>query len=395
MRRLAWYQLGSLLLLASLLMLLGALCSRRLLQREAGEGSALLLGSLLAQEARHKARRANRTKVNFPVIRNYSGADTYFERLARGVSAQGIETDLRFYPHILEFLPYTVLRHLLPARREDGIVHTKAEYGWLFAAPCSPLVVTLAHSVFATPYEAFKKSLQRLYHNQKLRPNIRRSFDLADRIVTVSRFSAGCIFDDCGRRDVRVIYNGVDENFFRPGLESAPPSHGPVRLLYTGNCTVRKGFDLLGPIMDCLGRGFQLEYTSGLRSFTKGSSNAAMRPLGRLSEVDLLAAYQRCDIFLFPSRLEGFGYPVAEAMACGKPVVCTNCSSLPELIDDSQGGYLCPANNVDAFADRIRRLGCDPDLRHRMGAYNRTKVEKQFSLARCLKEYVALYEELL
>ena len=107
-----------------------------------------------------------------------------------------------------------------------------------------------------------------------------------------------------------------------------------------------------------------------------------------------MQAYQRSDIFLFPSRLEGFGYPVAEAMACGKPVVCTNYSSLPELVEDGRGGTLCPRDDVDAFAEGIRRLARDPDLRAQMGAYNRAKVEEQFTLSRCVQRYVKLYEEL-
>jgi glycosyltransferase involved in cell wall biosynthesis len=91
-------------------------------------------------------------------------------------------------------------------------------------------------------------------------------------------------------------------------------------------------------------------------------------------------AYQRSDILIFPSRLEGFGYPVAEAMACGKPVVCTNYASLPELVEEGQGGYLCPVDDVEAFAERIRHLGKEADLRRRMGRYNRARVERGFSL---------------
>jgi glycosyltransferase involved in cell wall biosynthesis len=168
-----------------------------------------------------------------------------------------------------------------------------------------------------------------------------------------------------------------------------------VRLLFVGNCTRRKGFDLLPLILNQLGSGFALEYTSGLRATAGSPPHPAMRPLGRLSAGELRAAYQRCDVLLFPSRLEGFGRPVAEAMACGKPVVCTNYASLPELVDDELGGYLCPRDDVEGFTDRIRRLAADPDLRARMGLYNRAKIERQFSLTRWALDYLALYRELL
>lgn len=334
-------------------------------------------------------------KVHFPVIRNASGADVYFERLAAGLAGQRCQTQLDFYPHLLEFLPYRPLRAFLPNSVDCDIVHTKAEYGWLFASRGKPLVVTLAHSVFDPGYDPYKSVAQRLYHNLKVRGNIARSFSLADRIVTVSRFSARCIREGFRRDDVTVIYNGVDETFFHPAAEDGPAQEGPTRLLFVGNRTTRKGFDLLAPILNRLGPGFLLEFTSGLRSRRPRPPHPAMRSLGRLTAMELLAAYQRCDILLFPSRLEGFGYPVAEAMACGKPVVCTDYASLPELVDEGQGGYLCPPDDVETFAERVRELGSDPTLRGRMGAYNRAKAEREFSQTRCIEQYIALYRELV
>ena len=101
------------------------------------------------------------------------------------------------------------------------------------------------------------------------------------------------------------------------------------------------------------------------------------------------------DILLMPTVREGFGLAVAEAMACGLPVVASDCSSIPELIDDGKGGYLCPIGDVDAFAEKINLLAESPTLRREMGEYNRTKVEKLFTLDRMVKNYQALFEEVL
>jgi len=105
--------------------------------------------------------------------------------------------------------------------------------------------------------------------------------------------------------------------------------------------------------------------------------------------------YRNSDILLFPSVREGFGLVPAEAMSCGLPVVATNCSSLPELIDEGKGGFLCPLGDVNSFAGKINLLADNPELRHEMGNYNRAKVERMFTLDRMVDEYGKLFDEVL
>lgn len=333
--------------------------------------------------------------VSYQVIRNFSGADTHFSLLQRALARRGFSTELHFCPHMYEIFPYRLLRPFLCHHSEAAIIHSKAEYGWLFAQDSRPLVVVLAHSVFDRAYERTKGVVKCLYHRYKLEPSIRRSFDRAQRIVTVSEFSRHCIQEKFGRRDVRMIYEGLDLDLFRPQPPLPPATNGTICLLYVGNLIPRKGFPLLAKIMEKLGKGFVLCYTAGLRARSLPPPMRNMVPLGRLSDTELVEAYNRCDIFVFPSRLEGFGRPVAEAMACGKPVVTTNYASMPELLEDERGGFLCPMDDVNSFAAKIRLLAADPELRARMGAYNRAKVEQCFSLDQWAANYLQLYQELL
>ena len=76
------------------------------------------------------------------------------------------------------------------------------------------------------------------------------------------------------------------------------------------------------------------------------------------------------------------------------PVVATECSSLPELIDHGKGGFLCPLGDVDAFAQKINHLAESPQLRREMGEYNRARVERMFTLERMVGEYEDLFQEL-
>ena len=137
------------------------------------------------------------------------------------------------------------------------------------------------------------------------------------------------------------------------------------------------------------------EFQAGLRGeHERVASNMVALP--RLTDDEMVAAYNECDALLFPSRMEGFGYPVAEAMACGKPVVCSNSSSMPELVEHGRGGRLCPVDDVRAFADAVRDLaGTTPSERARMGAFNRQRVLDSFTNERSVQQYEALYRKLL
>jgi glycosyltransferase involved in cell wall biosynthesis len=86
---------------------------------------------------------------------------------------------------------------------------------------------------------------------------------------------------------------------------------------------------------------------------------------------------------------------VAEAMACGLPVIASDCSAIPELIDNGKGGFLCSVGDVKAFAEKINLLADSPKLRKQMGEYNRARVEKLFTLDRMVKKYRELFDEVL
>ena len=195
---------------------------------------------------------------------------------------------------------------------------------------------------------------------------------------------------------LQMIYCGIDPSLFIPADVPKSELHISEKttvLLFVGNHLRRKGSDLLEPIMKELGDDYILLTTSGLRTENKIKFNN-IRSLGKLDLKGLVRAYNLCDMLLFPSRLEGFGLTVAEAMACGKPVVTTDCSSLPELVIDGKGGYLCPVDDVKAYAEAIRHLAEDENLRSRMGRFNRQRVLDHFTIEKMTQEYIKVYRKI-
>jgi glycosyltransferase involved in cell wall biosynthesis len=147
--------------------------------------------------------------------------------------------------------------------------------------------------------------------------------------------------------------------------------------------------------MKRLGTTFQLRFTSGLRNIKSRQLTDNMIPLGKITdERKLVETYRECDALLFPSRLEGCSLVALEAMACGKPVIATNVSSVAEVVADRTTGILCPLDNVDAFAAACQKLAGDSQTRSAFGKAAREQAEESFSEERIVPQYVALYEKL-
>jgi glycosyltransferase involved in cell wall biosynthesis len=85
---------------------------------------------------------------------------------------------------------------------------------------------------------------------------------------------------------------------------------------------------------------------------------------GFVSDPDLLQLYNACDLFVFPSFYEGFGLPALEAMACGRALVCSRTTSLPEVVDGA--AILFDPYSTDEMVRAIADLLRDPELRARM-----------------------------
>ncbi|HNV25359.1 MAG TPA: glycosyltransferase family 1 protein [Nitrospira sp.] len=233
----------------------------------------------------------------------------------------------------------------------------------------------------------------------------------ARKVVTVSEFSAREIESLYGipRDHVRVIHNGVSEDFtplcndqIRAEVRtrwSIPPAGF---ILFVGGADPRKNHvGFLQAVASCRsqlgGRAIVLvgdaEHPQGSYAATATSLGLEqdVRCTGRLDREDLRRLYSCTDLFVFPSRYEGFGMPVLEAMACGAPTITSSTSSLPEVAGDA--ALLVDPDDVEGLGRAMVIALSDTTLREnlRQRGYERAKF---FTWQRAALSTSALYREL-
>lgn len=327
-------------------------------------------------------------KVWLPAIKSGSGADVYTRRLAAALERHGITTQITWFPLSCELLPFLLQRTQPPAGTD--IIIANSWNGFAFKRAGLPLVVVVHHCVFDPDLRQYKSAPQSLYHRFFAQPREERSLHSADAVVAVSHYVANHLRHRLGMDEVAVIYNWVDTELFKPQPQKYYQEI-PFHLLFVGRPTRLKGGDLLVPLMRRLGAAFELRFTAETQDCKKMNLPANMIPIGKLSEQDMVRAYQECDAVLLPSRAEGFGYAALEAMACGKPVIASNNTALPEVVQDGITGILCNTGDLEAFVNACRLLAGDPAICSDMGDAGRQRAVEGFSEAALIESYVCLF----
>jgi glycosyltransferase involved in cell wall biosynthesis len=222
---------------------------------------------------------------------------------------------------------------------------------------------------------------------------------LVQRAVAISAAVADCLADGgVPRERTQLIYDAVDPAQLRPTTDRAT-----VRTMLearTDDCVLlalaalihRKGLDLLLDALALLGaQGLQPHL------WVAGAGRLGLRTrvrfLGRRQDAaDLLAA---CDVFVLPSRREGLGVSALEAMAAGRPVVCSAVGGLKESVVDGRTGLCFPVADVPRLAEALARVIRDDQLRSRLGQAGPQRISEGFLAEQMVEAYGRLYRNVL
>jgi colanic acid/amylovoran biosynthesis glycosyltransferase len=221
-------------------------------------------------------------------------------------------------------------------------------------------------------------------------------------VATVSHANRRLILRECGERfagKVHVVRAGVDTSAFAPN--GGRPT-GPLRILCVGTLHEVKGQAHL--IEAC-----RLLHVHGVELTCRlvGDGPDRRRLAGRIAEAGLdgrvvlagartspevAAELAAADVLVAPSvptrdgRREGLPVVIVEALSSGVPVVASDLSGIPELVEDGVTGLLTAPGNAAGLAAALRRLHDDPALRRRLGAAGRRRVLTEFDLGRSVDE---------
>ncbi|ENW98062.1 hypothetical protein F900_03536 [Acinetobacter modestus] len=329
----------------------------------------------------------------FPTVRTHTGTDVFTQQLVEELNKRGIRAEITWLPHHAEYLPWFVP---VPSKPNwANIVHVNTWLHPRFHPKSTPIIATLHHCVQDKNFLPYKSFAQKVYHRFWITPIEKHCLNIADLITTDSQYTAQCAKDIFGINHAHVIYLGIDSETFHPNeLIEEATKNKPFKLIFVGTNSIRKGFDLLPKIMQQLGDDFQLFYTSNAEQYEPLPKNMIRLPPQKTTR-DLAKTYRTMDALIFPSRLEGFGLVVAEAMASGLPVVIADSSSLTELVEHGNTGFLCEKDNIDNFVQTIRDLKDDPKLPKIVGKRARNSAITRFSIDEMVNQYIEIYAELL
>lgn len=282
-------------------------------------------------------------------------------------------------------------------------------HGTNFAIPIlkdGPFVVTIHDMIYARLLNGYE-NIYRNYHRLLLP----RAAMNAAKVITVS---------ENGRRDiiellkvppekVVTIHNGVDEEFrVVDDADYLNEVRQTLKLprryvLYVGAIERRKNLGVLVQaaaeilkegIVDGLVLAGEEGYGANLtwEKIAETKIREKVLHIGYVPQEMMCGLYNLAEVFVMVSPYEGFGIPVLEAMACGTPVITSNCSSLPEVAGDA--ALLVSPSEPEELTVALRRLLTDKNLRAELRAKGLKRV-KQFSWRKSAEKHLEVYREVL
>ncbi len=310
--------------------------------------------------------------------------------------------------YVKEFLRATALADAVLDEGDVGHLHAHFAHGTTTVTWLAGMITGLPFSFTGHAKDVWSPSLN--------------PAGLLRRKLLAAEFAIGCT--EVNRRHLQTVapeavvhrvYHGLNADFaaLLAGRNGRPvPLHGGLRVLAVGRLVPKKGFNVLLEACSLLVAenvdvelqvvGEEGEQGGELRELTRRLGlERRVRFRGPLGQAELFEAYRAASVLAAPSRIladgdrDGIPNVIAEAMACGVPIVATRVSGIPELVADGVNGLLVEPDDPVALAAALARVGHDRDLAHRLGDGGRSTIAERFDGERLAGEVAALFRRTL
>ncbi|MBE9215131.1 glycosyltransferase family 4 protein [Plectonema cf. radiosum LEGE 06105] len=261
-------------------------------------------------------------------------------------------------------------------------------------------IVVLVHLFYG--YESKDKFVIRRLINKYIE-QFRLSF--ADLIVTSSEYSKSEIVSvGINPESVHVLSPGLDREKFQLPEERKLYCKESKKILCVGNYVPRKGIAYLIEAFAQIERQDFTLHLVGNRKNNSSYYNQLNNAVNKLKLTDCVVfhdgadqdnikqLYASSDIFVLPSFQETFGIVFLEAMHYGLPIITTNATAMPELVEDGKNGLLVPPGDSKALAKAISELITNPGLMEKMGAAGRKKVATSYYWEQTCSGFAAIIQ---
>lgn len=330
------------------------------------------------------------------------GSESDPEQLAR-LDAAGVDTTrfrlLRHYNPVTA-VPAVIAVAAAFRRRDPDIVHTHSTEAGIIGRTAAHLVgvPAIVHTVHGVPFSDDRSDVL----NRFLLACERRVAPVTDRIIT----NADAIAQEYLSRDIgspvqySTVYSGIDIERFATAPPAGDLSSDRLRITMVSRLVDGKGLWVLLDAIESLDDFvFSVTIVGDGPLRTEFVSAVKNRGLADVVEVlgyrhDVEGVLSASDVFVLPSFREGTPRVITEAMASGLPVVATDIAGIPEQVQDGENGYLVPAGDSAALADRLKQLLNSANRRERFGEASTARIDR-FSEKRMLKDLDDIYSIVL
>lgn len=215
-------------------------------------------------------------------------------------------------------------------------------------------------------------SIDNLYFPPAYEKRLEEEPHRADRIISASDFTTQTLIDSgIPEHKIQKLSLGFESAHIPYSEDPRGFASRPLRLLYAGTITQRKGVSyLLEAAQNWAGKGdVELHMIGGIQG--SGEAFARQRQLCHyhppVSQAQLFQMYTEYDALVLPTIFEGFGLVVVEAMAAGLPVIATRHSMAPDVVEDGKNGWIIPIRDANAIRKCVEELrGLDDDAYRQM-----------------------------